>query len=1194
MDTERTVLAMNKFLREATRLLAAWLAEKLPKIRLMGSENWWKACVLDVLTQGQQTIIRQKAIDSLEELDLAALLRVATKNWYQLCGVGWLPRELLDIFRNMMGVRNNWAHTGVDIAAGKDQTLADLACLERLFTLLRAKREMLESLHQVRQEVTSGVEPRAQVVRAALSSSEQSKPTAAFARGTMVRPVATPGKVGMVDTATPLGGTFRYVVFMDGRKQTFLAEQIEAVEEAGAEWLDADAFRCRLSAHQLNHPSGNTLYSLNAARIDFVPYQFRPALKLIRADEPRILIADSVGVGKTIEAGLIIKELEARGPLRNIVIVCPKPLVAERKWEMEMKRFDESFLPMDGKALAQALSDVDRDGGAWPDRWRRAIIPYSILDKEAFEGSTGRRRRYGLRDLDPAPHFDLVIVDEAHTIRNGSPLAEKAFAYKSVKYLCDHATAVVMLTATPLQTRDNDLFTLLNVLRPDVVIDRETFDVMLRPNQAIAACVHAIRHGAATWQADALKALQGVLQTQWGENVIAKDPRYASVRKRLGGAPADREERIRLMADVEALNSFDLMLNRTRRKDIQDFCARNAITLSAPFTEAQRSLHDALLRFEAEALASLHDAKGVAFMMSTLRRQAASCIHGLAPYLKDLIHRRSEQLADEPDLDVDELLKGSDRLGAFSDEAKRLLEQAERLPPEDPKIDRVLEVIREKGRHENNKIILFSTFRHTLAYVRRRLEQAGVRVGQVDGSVPDEARRDLREAFQRPKADSDALDVLLFTEVGSEGLDYQFCDTMINYDLPWNPMRIEQRIGRIDRRGQKSEVVNIYNIITENTVDADIYERCLLRIGVFERSIGECEAILGELGSAIEKIIVATELDEKGRRAKLESIADQKIRQMQALTALEEQQRDLFGFDLSEYTTAKAIQAADNRWIAPDVLARLVQRYLADQLGKADTITGDGVIKTLRLSGADKETLRTDFRALTDTSARNNAWETWDNYLQDRTPTHALTFDAIAADHAQAAFFLTPAHPLVRQAAVFLSKDSKIPHVSLRCVSDELSAGVYPFCVYDWEYLGFSMRHRLRAFCDDPTVEAALPSLLAEAVSAPKPDEWVDAENLSERADLTLLTELDKHRAEVEALRNYRLESVTNSHKTRLRVIERKIHDATNEKIRTMYEQELANVRDSFEAKRVAIAAIVPDIHTTPIATGLLTIVKGE
>lgn len=119
-----------------------------------------------------------------------------------------------------------------------------------------------------------------------------------------------------------------------------------------------------------------------------------------------------------------------------------------------------------------------------------------------------------------------------------------------------------------------------------------------------------------------------------------------------------------------------------------------------------------------------------------------------------------------------------------------------------------------------NRVIIFSSFRHTLAYVRNKLQKRGIRVGQVDGTVPDDERYALRQRFLKDREDEQAIDVLLFSEVGCEGLDYQFCDTMINYDLPWNPMRIEQRIGRIDRRGQKSDTVKIYNMIT-----AEIHQR---------------------------------------------------------------------------------------------------------------------------------------------------------------------------------------------------------------------------------------------------------------------------------------------------------------------------------------------------------------------------------
>ena len=206
-----------------------------------------------------------------------------------------------------------------------------------------------------------------------------------------------------------------------------------------------------LTAYQINNPGSSNLYSLNSARIDFVPYQFRPALKLIKSDNPRLLIADDVGVGKTIEAGLILKEMEARGSIDSVLIICPRSLISERKWELEMKRFDENFTPMNGSELLECIAETDRDG-EWPERYKKTIIPYSLFGEDMLVGtdskSNKKRKVKGLLQLNPSPHFDLVIVDEAHNIRNSS-----TWAYQGVEFFIRNADAVVFLTATPLQNK---------------------------------------------------------------------------------------------------------------------------------------------------------------------------------------------------------------------------------------------------------------------------------------------------------------------------------------------------------------------------------------------------------------------------------------------------------------------------------------------------------------------------------------------------------------------------------------------------------------------------------------------------------------------------------------------------------------------------------------------------------------------
>ena len=405
-------------------------------------------------------------------------------------------------------------------------------------------------------------------------------------------------------------------------------------------------------------------------------------------------------------------------------------------------------------------------------------------------------------------------------------------------------------------------------MRPDIVIDQKTFHMMSKPNEYISKCVRTIRSADGSWQTKAAQELLQVRKTQWGDSVIAGNPLYDDILTRLEREDISREDRVRLISDVESLHSFSTMINRTRRRDIQDFCVRRSITIETEFTPEQRQLHDELLRFEASSLAALHGARAVPFMISTIRRQAASCIFGLAPHIRDMIEHRFQSMNDDPELDFEDYGLDSDRSETLVRLAKNVLALAEALPDRDPKIEKVYEIIQQKQADGNNKIMLFSTFRHTLAYLKQKLQSKGQRVEQVDGSVKDEQRYEQKRRFELERENPDAIDILLFTEVGSEGLDYQFCDTMINYDLPWNPMRIEQRIGRIDRRGQRSEAVNIYNVITKGTVDDDIYERCLMRIGVFENSIGECEEILGGIAAQIERIVLDSRLSDSERKKK--------------------------------------------------------------------------------------------------------------------------------------------------------------------------------------------------------------------------------------------------------------------------------------------------------------------------------------
>lgn len=317
MDNDQIVSRMNSYLHTSANVLAEWLGSLLPR----ASDDWWEECVLDKLSYNQREMAIERGFTELGQFDLAALLRIADKSWYAMRNVTFLPTRERECVRDMMRVRNNWAHVSA-MLPGKDAILADLATLHDFFEQRGCEDSLLNEIDRMIEEVKSP----STVDFASFSQETETEQTAEAEPGvvdeneitekSLVYLIGNPDVRGIVMSITDLGETKKYDVFVDGNFKTFYSGQIALyVETASYNWVDINTFRSYLTAYQINNPSGNDLYSLNSARIDFVPYQFRPALKLIHADEPRILIADSVGVGKTIEAGLIIKELQARSEL---------------------------------------------------------------------------------------------------------------------------------------------------------------------------------------------------------------------------------------------------------------------------------------------------------------------------------------------------------------------------------------------------------------------------------------------------------------------------------------------------------------------------------------------------------------------------------------------------------------------------------------------------------------------------------------------------------------------------------------------------------------------------------------------------------------------------------------------------------------------------------------------------------------
>ena len=974
-------------------------------------------------------------------------------------------------------------------------------------------------------------------------------------------------------------------VFIDNEIQPFYSSQLTDVTSTEAnsiEYADFLEFHNYMTANEVKKTGRSSLASLNSGKIDFIPYQYRPVLKFIKADQPRILIADSVGVGKTIEAELILKEYEARKDIDSVLIICPKPLISEKKWENELKRFGEEFIPLNGSDLQFCINETNVNG-EWPSRFKKCIIPYSLFDEELLTGKKKGMKvtKQGLLTLNPAPHFDLIIVDEAHHIKNTS-----TSRYKIVDFFTQNSDAAVFLTATPIELGNKNLFVLLNSLRPDLFIDFPTFSKMAEPNRFINDAVVAIRQKKDNWQKKALTSLDEAKNTIWGKEAFSHNPEYIEIEQKLKNNAITEEERVRLITNTENFNTFSSIINRTRRRDIGNFTVRKSQTVRSVFTDDQQLFYEKLLDIERKVLQEIHG-PDVEFMMNMIQRQCSSCIFGMLPLLNQILSRNISAILEAySDADEESLSNMIQNLKGCFEELKTAVSN---ISTEDNKYESLLKSIREKQSLENNKIIIFSTFRHTLAYLLEKLQEEGFRADVIHGDVSDEDRRALRNRFQMKKSEENALDILLFSEVGCEGLDYQFCDYMVNYDLPWNPMKVEQRIGRIDRNGQKSESVVIVDMITEGTIEQEIYDRCLMRIGVFENSIGDCEEILGEITNEIDDIAKSFTLTAEERAEKLQQMTDNKIRMVQEKQRLENEQHNLLGIQINNEDLKEEIKKATNPWTESKELELLVSNYFS-KLGYTNMErNSEKKIISLRIPREIKENLLKDFEALKlKRTGINLEWERWlkrgDQYLK-------ITFYADGKANNENCMLINVLHPLVKQASMFIeTKEPK--YVAMKCNNHSLSDGEHEFIVYQWNYTGILADTKLITIAKNAEIESELDKNLSDFEVLKNDGKDYNWENLNQRHQAKWFLEKEQFIEKSKKVIDFKRQSLSTNFRNQKLALESLIRNSSDENIVRMKKAQLENATMIYNRKIEELDESVNKIDITfkPIVYGVLKV----
>ncbi|MGE0541880.1 MAG: helicase-related protein [Dehalococcoidia bacterium] len=753
-----------------------------------------------------------------------------------------------------------------------------------------------------------------------------------------------------------------------------------------------------IAVQKLSHRFTDVLYSIGASRTRFLVYQFQPVLKFIQTLPHGMLIADEVGLGKTIEAGLILKELLARGSIKRVLVVCPANL--RQKWESEMKlRFGLQFRQIEAKDIRAIRRDVEL--GSWPEF-------FGIASLEGL-------RRDELQDVltETGIHFDLVVVDEAHHLRNRSTAS-----YGLGEVLSEQSEHLLLLSATPVQTGRDDLLSLLRLIEPSQFerTSIDTLDAILEPNryinQALAALARQPCDGRAV-AADLREVLTTDMASAFRDNQL-----FLSCIARLETEPLTAAAAAELTRDLQRVHTLAPYYTRTRKREVEDAARRRSQVVHVPLSPEEQAFYDAWVGYLRAVAAVRSGGAPSTWAVSMRERQAASSLIAARNALPAL-------LADEPvssDVESSDPDPASSRGPvsftpfplATSVLAQRRVEvqsAARSLGVRDSKGERFLQIVRDlvAGRPDR-KVLVFTFFKGTLRHLAEMLRAADIAVYKISGDDRPEDRARIVKRFE----DDPAARVLLSTEVGSEGLDFQFCDTVVNYDLPWNPMRVEQRIGRIDRFGQPAPVVTVISLFTDETIDTRILDRLYGRIRVFEESIGELEPILGPVVQDLQTQVLDGRLSEEEERRKVDEALTRIERLRLSYQDLEASRAELFGQgDLIRQQIDSARESG--RYVSAAELEALVSCWLKESPLGADSIqprSGHRGFFELHLSpdtiGRIYDWMRREGRS--DPQVGKLLQK-----LQDRAVVW-VTFDSERAQQREGASFIDVAHPIVRVA----------------------------------------------------------------------------------------------------------------------------------------------------------------------------------
>ncbi len=641
------------------------------------------------------------------------------------------------------------------------------------------------------------------------------------------------------------------------------------------------------------------------------PHQQRAFQRLWQQWPPRLLIADEVGLGKTVQAGLLLRQAWLSGRARRMLVMAPASVL--KQWQRELReKFGLDWPIYSGKALewqATCLRPKSKSRPVARDAW--TAEPFVLVSSHLM------RRRDRHKDLLEAEPYDLVVLDEAHHARtrreNNSSGGERLrpnTLMQLMQQLRQRTNGLLLLTATPMQVSELEVWDLLALLGMPPEWTEDAFERFFEWVEKENPDEATLSYLAGLWRSSV---------SAFGEapgNAMPEDLRRSPLRKR---------KALRALNDTDPLSRRNLSVEirqaslalAKRWTPVQGLISRHSRNLLRAYkqqgsmdlaigtrhvddrflesTPQERALYDAVEDFISTqyAQASGQKKSAVGFVMTIYRRRLASSVAALVSTLENRLVGQQQQLEEDAAAAEDDDISGEQTFdlegmqSAFQEASLQgeldaiavLLDQARPLVGHDSKGAAFLVAIDELQVQGYKQVIVFSQYTDTVDALKTLLIGAGRtslmtftgRGGEIlqKGGVWKALNREAtKRGFKEGKAE-----ILLCTDAAAEGLNFQFCGALINYDMPWNPMRVEQRIGRIDRIGQTHEQMQIVNLHLDGTVEADVYRALKGRIAMFEQVVGKLQPILAKASSSISQAtLVSREQREKARASAVAAV----------------------------------------------------------------------------------------------------------------------------------------------------------------------------------------------------------------------------------------------------------------------------------------------------------------------------------